>query len=543
MCEQKLSILIFFFCLLFSLGISATSAQSRSEHEIILGTPDNDIAMDMTLDSVGNVIVVGRSEYTVDPWLGEFYAIKVSSTGETLWTKSWNVSLDDILVSACVDSEDNVLVSGVSNLSTGQTSGIIYKLAPDGVQLWSINIDNLSYSWSLFGGSYDCFDIELHPESDDFFVVGSVIDESKRTFVARYNVSGSLVWRTEWYGPSESFGSIASQTWISSQNWIVVSGLLYGGTDSWYPFDGLYLAAFDFDGKQVWNYTSYEPMYSNVLGELSAGFEINPDEYLYATSVGRNFDHVVRRTYDLNDMWSFDMIIDEYHSVVITGFTANGTNNLIGYGEVISLIAGESVIKAYRPAFSGIPPPQTLIFSFSQNGTILWYDFLVIGRLSEPCGCQFDSDGRLIVAGNTSPWEFETNDFYVVFGFVQTPFPVHLDSLAIYIFPLFNLFSLGSIWVFFRTRSRNIKPNGDSKPLADLEAATKILLLIEVVLFVVVYAVLIGPYGGGGPPSPLIYYPDWVDYTISGLFYGLPIPIAAYLVIWFKDRTTVSRNQ
>ncbi|MFW9964848.1 MAG: hypothetical protein ACFFCX_14865 [Candidatus Sifarchaeia archaeon] len=539
---QKLSILLLIFCLLFSLGVTATSAQARSEHETILGTPKNDLATDMVLDSTGSVIVVGRSEAIVEPFPGEFYLVKISSTGETLWTKSWNVSSDDMLLSVTVDSADNILVTGVSNSTSEQKSGIIYKIDPYGEIIWSVTIDDFNYDWFWMGdvASTYCFDIMMHPDSDDFFVIGSVNTESSKTLVARYNISGSLVWRTEWYGPSDSLGSIAGRAWLSSQNLILVSGRIFGtGADPYTPFNGWYLAAFDLDGNQMWNHTRYPLTYGVGSGEPIVGFEINPDEFL---SVGSNFDEILCVSYDLNITWTFDMTIEDY-SVLVTGFVTNESENVIGYGEITSLTAEQAVIKSYRPAYSGIQPPQTLIFSFTLGGELQWYDFLVLGRISNPCGSQFDTSGRLIVAGHTSTWDFESNDFYIVFGFVQTPFPVHHDSLAVYIFPLFNVVSLGSIWVFFRIRSRNMMSISDSKPRVNIKSTTKTLLLIEVVLFAVLYTVLIGPYGGGGPPPPLVYYPEWVAYTISGLFYGLPILIAAHLIIWFKDRTTKSGNQ
>ena len=87
----------------------------------------NDLAMDMTVDSTGDVIVVGRSEISSDPSIGMFYAVKVSSNGETLWTKSWNVSSSDVLTGVTVDSEDNIIMVGACNLTTDHIYGLIYK--------------------------------------------------------------------------------------------------------------------------------------------------------------------------------------------------------------------------------------------------------------------------------------------------------------------------------------------------------------------------------------------------------------------------------
>ncbi|RDE16706.1 MAG: hypothetical protein C4K48_01170, partial [Candidatus Thorarchaeota archaeon] len=516
---RALYILILMLFMQLALGIPPTAAQARSEHEVILGTADNDIAMDMVVDSTGSVIVVGLSAKSQDPYVGMFYAVKVSPSGETLWTKSWNVTASDILTGVTVDSEDNILMIGACNFTTDQAYGIIYKFAPDGEELWSTEIDNINYVWYQTYHNRHCLDIQMHPASDDFFVVSSVHEGLYMAYVARYNASGSLVWRTEWYGPPESFGSIASLAWLSAENLIVISGLFYDDTYSWIYLDGQYLAAFDFDGNQVWNHTSYEPFHS--FGESSAGFEFGPDQYIYATYAGRSMDHIVRGTYDFNETWSLDMIIDTHHSVYVTGFLVNGTDNLIGYGEVTTLIAGRAVIKSYQPAYQAPQPPQTLIFSFTADGELLWYDYLVIGRISDTCGCQFDADGRLIVAGYTSVRSFDTCDFYIVFGFVQTPFPIHYDDQAIFIFPIFNLAALCSAWGFERVRSGHSHHSPTSKPRLTVGNAAAVLFVSEFVLYGTMRYYLIRPYAGvGGPPPYLVYFLDWVTYFMSGLFYS-----------------------
>ena len=532
------------FCLYFTAGTPPVDAQPRSDMEVIIETPENDIAMDMAVDSQGNVVVVGQSQSQSDtsPYSGKFYVVKVSSQGEVLWTRSWNVSSSDMLVSVDVDSVDNILLAGVSNLTTDQFNlttdqvyGVLYKLDPDGEFVWSEEIPNIYYDWHYFGSYYLYFGIQTVPQSDDFLVIGSVLEGSHKTFVARYNASGSMIWCTQWYGPPESLGSLAKLSWLSSQDWIVVSGFLYGSTDPYHPYDGRFIAAFDFDGSQVWNHTTYD--WGSQIDESSAVFEISTNQYVYSTSAGRAMDHIVCRTYDLNETWSFDMIVDDLYSVTVTGFLANGTDNIIGYGEIISLVAEHAVVKGYRPSYSGFQPPQSLIFSFSPQGELLWYDFLVIGRISDPCGCQFDSNRRLIVAGHTSPWSFNTQDFFVVFGFVQTPFPAHYDRFAFFVVPLLNLLALGTAWRIGRAQSKLSSLEGASQPRVTYRGIVMVLLILEVAVCAVLYQYLIAPFGGGGPPSPLVYYPDWITWFLAGLFWGLPILVIAHTVIWYRGRS------
>ncbi|TFH06133.1 MAG: hypothetical protein E4H14_11410 [Candidatus Thorarchaeota archaeon] len=540
--ERVLSILLLLLCVNLFSGIPLSSAQARSEQEVILGTEESDIATDMVVDSTGSVIVVGRSEIT-SSLLGKFYAVKVSSSGETLWTKLWNVTASDALTGVAVDSADNILMIGVCNLSTDKKLGVIYKFDPGGAELWSIQIDNINYVWfGFFDTLHYCLDIQMHPTSDDFFVVGSVNDDQYMMFVSRYDSSGTLVWDTNWYGPLEYKGSKATLMWLSSQNWTVVAGWLYEDPDSYLSYDMPIFVAFDFNGLQVWNstYSYFSAGHYTSVGLYSAGFEFDTDEYIYATHAGRAFDHIVRGTYDFNETWSFDMIIDEHHSVIVSGFLANGTDNLIGYGKVTSLSAGSAVIKSFQPAYSGFQPPQTLIFSFTPDGELLWYDYLVLGRISSPCGSQFDSDNRLIIAGSTSVWDFDTCDFYIVFGFIQTPFPSHNDNLDIFFFPIFNLLALCSIGGLEGVRSRRARLPSTSQSRFTLWNAAAALLLLEFALYIALYEKLVGLYGPGGPPSPLVYYPIWVRFLLSGLFYSLVFPALVCLAIWLWRKRTKS---
>jgi len=530
------------FCLSFTVGTPPVDAQPRSDMEVIVENPLNDIAMDMVVDSQGNVVVVGRSQSVTPPYSGEFYVVKVSSQGEVLWTRSWNVSSNDILVSVDVDSADSILLAGVSNLTTNQMPnlttdqvyGVLYKLDPDGEFVWSEEIPNVYYDWHEFGSHYLYLGIQTIPQSDDFLVIGNVLEDAHKTFAARYNASGSMIWRTQWYGPPESNGSLVTLSWLSSRDWIVVSGFLYGNTSPWSPYDGRFIAAFYLNGSQIWNHTTYD--WGVQIDECSAAFELNTNQYVSSTYAGGGREHIVCRTYDLNETWSFDMIVGDHYSVTVTGFLANGTENIIGYGEIISLLAGHAVGKNYRPKLSGPQPPQSLIFSFSPQGELLWYDLLVIGRISDPCGCQLDSNGRLIVAGHTSPWSFDTQDFFVVFGFVQTPSPVHYDSLAFFVAPVFNLLAITTAWTIGRARSKIHRSQGASTPRVTFRNIVMVLLILEAAVSVVLYQYLIGPFGPGGPPSLLVYYPDWVAWFLAGLFCGVPILAMAHVVIWYRGR-------
>ncbi|MFX0046244.1 MAG: hypothetical protein ACFE8Z_10385, partial [Candidatus Hermodarchaeota archaeon] len=215
----------------------------RSESEVIFGTSDNDVSEDMAIDSEGNVIVVGRSE--TDYAAGRFFMAKVSSGGQELWRKIWNESTNDVLLSVVVDSMDNIIVAGaVRSSDLEEQRGIVIKMSPDGNQLWSFDIPTLRYDGIpvFYSQAPDFFGLEMAPHSDDVFVIGNIDDSSHKTLVMRLNSSGSVIWQNEWFGPPHQNGTRATDSWLTSQNTIMVTGLTYGTEDPYWPYIGSYLA-------------------------------------------------------------------------------------------------------------------------------------------------------------------------------------------------------------------------------------------------------------------------------------------------------------
>jgi len=245
------------------------------------------------------------------------------------------------------------------------------------------------------------------------------------------------------------------------------------------------------------------------------------NEFVTATDSWRGYNQVTRYAYDLEVISSFELNVGDYYSISIDGFDLNKTDNIIGYGTVKSLRAGSSVKRGFSALFQGPQPPQTLILSCSASGEFQWYDFLVLGRMSEPCGVLLDSDSRMIIAGHTSEWSFNENDIYIVFGFKQTSFPLPYQNLLVGFFPLFNIIFVALISEFetLNTKERSIlgfrSPNWNSKNVI------KQLLRSQIILLFVLFTILVGSGGGGGPPAPIVYLPQWVSLLLLSLPFGI----------------------
>ncbi|MHA1944078.1 MAG: hypothetical protein ACW96M_06755 [Candidatus Thorarchaeota archaeon] len=501
---------------------------ATSEKEIVLRSGFNDVSIDMTVDSQGNVIVVGGRMEGSETSTAKFHIVKVSSVGEEIWTKTWNNSLFNLLVSVEVDSLDEIIIAGVEGFNQENATGIVMKLSPDGVIEWEVEYAGLSYEWYSWPQEKHLFGLEIDSATDTIYVVGSLTDGNPRTLITSLDSSGSELWRTEWEGPSDSNGTDAAAFWLSSQEGLVVRCNIYGDDDTFYPYAGSCMASFALNGTLMWNRTVQEFYWT--------GIETGMNEYVTATDSWRGYNQVTRYSYDHEEISSFELIVGEYYSISIDGFVLNSTENIIGYGKVVSLIAGDSVTRDYSALFSGPQPPQTLVLSCSTSGDFQWYDFLVLGRMSEPCGARFDSDNRLIIAGHTSEWSFFENNIYVVFGFRQTPFPIPYQNLLVGFFPMLNIiiFALISEFEVLHTKGRSIL--SFRSPGWKPRTTVKQLLLVQTISLIFLLTYLVGFGSGGGPPPPIVYMPQWVSLLLLSLQFGILTLGLLFLIIRTRER-------
>ncbi|MFW9982999.1 MAG: hypothetical protein ACFFE3_13925 [Candidatus Thorarchaeota archaeon] len=513
--------------LLLIIDFPSLFAPPRSEKEIILRSEYNDVSTDMTVDNQGNVIVVGCRMVDYDTSTARFHIVKVSSSGDVVWTKTWNNSLSNMLLSVEVDSLDNIVVAGVEGFNEENTTGLVMKLSPNGTIEWEVEYFGFDYEWYSWVQVKHFFGIRIDSTNDTIYAVGSLRDGGHRTLIVTLDSSGSELWRTEWEGPLGSNGTDAATFWISSQHGLVVRCNLYGGDDPFFPYIGSCIASFALNGTLMWNQT--------VQDYCWTGIEIDSAEYVTAPESWRGYNQVARFNYDFEEISRFELLVGEYYSISIDGFGINGTGNIIGYGTVISLIAGESVERSFSALFSGPQPPQTLVFSFSSSGELQWYDFLVLGRISEPCGVRFNSDNRLIIAGHSSDWASAENDFYVVFGFKQTPFPLPYHNLLFGFFPLFNILIVGLLTELEGLSVERESILGFRTPGWNSRSAVKRLLLVQTILFLLMFNFLTGfGIGGGGPPPPIVSMKKWVLPLLASWFFGIVTLGILYLRITMR---------
>lgn len=129
----------------------------------------------MAVDNSGNIYMVGNSESVGGDLTGnkgdrDCWILKVSSTGDIIWQKSFGGTGEDGLKSVCVTNDGSVMVAGYTQHVSGDFSG--GKGGTDAI-VARLSAASGDVTWiKLFGGAaYDMFN-SIVPAENNSFVIG-----------------------------------------------------------------------------------------------------------------------------------------------------------------------------------------------------------------------------------------------------------------------------------------------------------------------------------------------------------------------------------
>jgi len=125
----------------------------------------DDFAYDIALDSSENIYLVGYTESSIDGNL-DMCLLKYNNLGQYQWNRTWDENLNDVAMGIAIDSSDNIYLAG----TTGDRSTNIFKFCllkynQNGILLWS-------HTWGTWGieGSEALHDIVLDSRGDIYLV-------------------------------------------------------------------------------------------------------------------------------------------------------------------------------------------------------------------------------------------------------------------------------------------------------------------------------------------------------------------------------------
>ncbi len=175
----------------------------------------------LTTDDAGNIYVTGSSRPSGFDHQEDFYTYKLDSAGNVLWTATYDGPGqpqfgNDIPVDIALDSNGDVLVTGPSNDAGGHPDFVTIKYrGTDGAQLWLSRV--------AASGAGESVQVLISPE-DDVYVTGS--QEDGRTPFTTAKLSGSDG-STMWVSVNAmGFFGVAFGMALDSQGDVFVTGRL-----------------------------------------------------------------------------------------------------------------------------------------------------------------------------------------------------------------------------------------------------------------------------------------------------------------------------
>lgn len=264
----------------------------------ILG--DNHVeAYGVAVDSSDNIIIVGRkfNEYTEDY---NYYTCKLNpSLSSLIWSEAFDGGDADWGYGVAVDSEDNIIVTGMSLCDEIDLDIRSIKYNPSGEIIWQRCYDHGDEIDWAYGVTVD--------SNDNVIITGFTGNEGSGTLdylTIKYDEDGTYQWKAVYDGGNTD---VAHGVACDSEDNIMVTGYSEVGGD--YDF---YTIAYDEDGNKI-------------------GDESTPDGYGFGIAIDSNDDVIVTgySDYTTDDFFTVKYTHNELNSQAPVSKKISNFNNIL----------------------------------------------------------------------------------------------------------------------------------------------------------------------------------------------------------------------
>ena len=205
------------------------------------GGPSWDWGWSVQQASDGGYIIAGHT-YSFGAGSSDIYLIKTDSKGDTLWTRTYGGTADDIGLSVQQTSDGGYIIAG-QTYSFGEGSSDAYLVKTDSIgdTLWT----------RTYGGTADDFGVSVQQISAGGFIIvgwtGSFGSGSNDVYFIKTDSLGRALWTRTYGGSGDDQGRSVDQT--------SDGGYVIAGVTSVVGFYDVYLIKTDSLGDSLWTRT------------------------------------------------------------------------------------------------------------------------------------------------------------------------------------------------------------------------------------------------------------------------------------------------
>ncbi len=377
-------------------GVPDCSVKEDWKDEIIKIGDDDGKALE--IDNLDNIYVTG-SVFNVSENNQDIFIAKYNNSGDLSWKTAWGGNADDFGNAICLDSFNNLYITGqTESYGNGSSDICVLKFTNSG-----------DFVWNKTWGGLDW---------DSGF--GVVVDNSNNIVVAGY---------TEAYG---NFGEVIVLKYDNAGN--LLQNISWGGLDADYPNS---IAIDSFDNIFVTGYTSsfgaetrdlFLIKLNNTLGlnwtktwgtNYSAGNDILVDSNNDILIVGDTYDYGAGAN---------DFALLKYNSTGDKQWneTWGGNNRDCAYSVDLDS-EGNIYAAGFTKSFGGNDEDSCLV-KFNASGTFQWYIITENSNYDSAFGLIIDSQDNVFITGEK--WNLGSgNDFFLT-KYTQLPNYFALMSTA-----------------------------------------------------------------------------------------------------------------
>lgn len=364
-------------------------------------------AIENTMD--GGIIVAGKSQsnngdVTTNYGKNDFWILKLSSSGQMVWKKTYGGSGDDVAYAVRKTVDGGYMVAGSSSSTDGDVSGNHGLL-----DAWLLRLDSLgNVVWNkCFGGSGNDLAYELSNTSDGGFAFagytksndGDISGGSHASgdyWIAKINSLGDLVWSRTYGGSGYDFAHAMQQAGDGGYYLSGYARSTDGDVQVAYGQEDMWILKLDDEGNQVWQKT-----YGGTGGEGAGALTVTTDGGCILAGITHSFNMDVQGNHGFaHDYWvvKIDDLGNKQWAVCLGGTNTEDAHSIIQTSDGGYVVSGKGDSNDGDATTNNGGHDYWLV-KLNAAGTIQWQKSFGGSLDDEANGIVETSNGELVAAG------------------------------------------------------------------------------------------------------------------------------------------------